>query len=155
MAKQRKSEGGVLICGVLGIVGILMMWTAMLKELRRCEPIIASIFQCYLVLSLGLFVIALIMGWIAFVKPPLRRWRAGVALTAFLLELFILLFLNPFQWSILMGDLQWLGAIGWILGMAGAALGMGVAVMAMRHPKAPRDQANGADADTPQGAHRA
>jgi uncharacterized membrane protein YozB (DUF420 family) len=155
MTKQRRSEGGVLVCGALGIAGLLMMWIAMLPELRRCEPIIASILQCYMALSLCPVVIALLIGWMAFVKPPLRMRRAGVALTAFLLELLILLFWNPFQWGVLTGDLQWLWAIGWILAMAGAALGIGVAVMAMRRLKAPRDQATGADEDTPQGAHHA
>ena len=142
MTKQERNSGrGVLICGALGVAGLLMMWIAMFPELRYQEPAIAFVLQCYMVLSLGPFVVALIMGWIAFAKPPLRR--AGSAFTAFLLAAFILAFWNPFMWNVLAGDLLWLMAIGWSLGVAGAALGMGVAVMAMRHPKAPRDQVDG------------
>lgn len=97
---------GMLICGALGIVGLLTIGIE-LMEVQQTNTIL-------LLIAFGL---PIVMAAIAFVRPPMQPWQAGVALAGFALAAWKLQ-----VWTLLRlgGDQplsQWLIVIGTVLGV--------------------------------------
>jgi hypothetical protein len=66
---------GVVICGVLGIVGMAMAGIPPMMEADKMSTIV----------MLAAYALPIIMGAIAFVRPPFQAWQAGVSLAGFAL----------------------------------------------------------------------
>lgn len=110
---------GIVICGVLGLVGMFMVGLGAMLEDKKAGTIV-------MLIAFGLPVVMAVMG---LVKPPLQAWQAGVALACFLLELFMLRI-----WSMVKVIAD--EPTGVKLMLAGAALGAIASVIAVLKPEA-------------------
>jgi hypothetical protein len=66
---------GVVICGVLGIVGLAMAGIERMLEADKISTIV----------MVAAYALPILMGAIAFVRPPFQAWQAGVSLAGFAL----------------------------------------------------------------------
>jgi hypothetical protein len=66
---------GVVICGVLGIVGLAMTGIDLMMEADKLSTIV----------MLAAYALPIVMGAIAFVRPPFHAWQSGVSLAGFAL----------------------------------------------------------------------
>jgi hypothetical protein len=66
---------GVVICGVLGVVGLAMTGIDRMMEADKLSTIV----------MLAAYALPIVMGAIAFVRPPFQAWQAGVSLAGFAL----------------------------------------------------------------------
>jgi hypothetical protein len=66
---------GVLICGALGLAGMLMSGVGAMLEGDKVSAII----------MLAAFGLPVVMGVMGLTKPPFQAWQAGVSLASFAL----------------------------------------------------------------------
>ncbi len=66
---------GVLICGALGLAGLLMSGIGAMLELNKI----------YTIVMLVAFGLPVVMGLMGIAKPPFQAWQAGVSLACFAL----------------------------------------------------------------------
>ena len=66
---------GVVICGVLGVVGLVM---ADLERMMEADKITT-------IVMVAAYVLPIVMALLALVRPPFQAWQAGVSLACFAL----------------------------------------------------------------------
>jgi hypothetical protein len=66
---------GMVICGALGIAGLIMRGIGLLMEVDKAATVVVLI----------AFALPVAMALIGLVKPPMQSWQAGVALAGFAL----------------------------------------------------------------------
>jgi uncharacterized membrane protein HdeD (DUF308 family) len=66
---------GVVICGVLGIVGMVMSGVDRMMEADKATTCV----------MLAAYALPMVLGVIALVRPPFQAWQAGVSLACFAL----------------------------------------------------------------------
>lgn len=109
---------GVVICGALGIAGLLLFGIGTLLELQQTETI----------LLLAAFGLPIVMGALALVRPPMRPWQGGVSLAGFALAAWKLEIWNMLRSIADQPNSQRLIVIG-------ATLGVIVAIVAIMRPE--------------------
>ena len=109
---------GVLICGALGITGLLLIGIEMLLELDRN----------YAILMVAAFALPMVMSVLALVKPPFRSWQAGVALAGFAVAAW-----KVKIWEVIRGFAD--TSTGGKLLLFGAGLGVILSVIAVMNPE--------------------
>jgi hypothetical protein len=107
---------GVLICGALGLAGMVMSDLGAMLSDNKVGTVI-------MLIAYGLPVLMAVM---ALGKPPFQAWQAGVSLACFGLAAFKL---RPFWW--LIAELP----TGMKLMLVGAGLGVLVAIIALFKPE--------------------
>ena len=109
----------LLICGGLGIAGLMMLFELMWENDPRNEIVL-----------LIAYALPVVMAAIALVKPPLQAWQAGVALAGFALA----------AWKLRIWEAIRLFGVepnGQRLMVIGAGLGVIVAIVAILRPPEP------------------
>jgi hypothetical protein len=66
---------GMLICGALGIAGLILRGIGLLMEVDKAATIGVLV----------AFALPVVMAVVGLAKPPLRSWQAGVSLAGFAL----------------------------------------------------------------------
>ena len=66
---------GVVVCGALGIAGLVMAGIELMMEADKLSTIVMLI----------AYALPIVMGLVALVKPPFAAWQAGVSLAGFAL----------------------------------------------------------------------
>ena len=110
---------GLLICGVLGLVGMVMSGLGVMLEHDKLNAIV-------MLLSFGL---PAVMAAAALRRPPLQSWQAGVALAGFVLAAVKLRVWDALRVMSLL-------PAGYLLMMVGAGVGVIVAIAVMVKPDA-------------------
>jgi hypothetical protein len=109
---------GVIICGALGIAGLLLVGIGTLLELQQTDTILLLI----------AFALPVVMGAIALARPPMRPWQAGVSLSGFALAAWKLEI-----WTMLRSIADQPNSQRLIV--VGATLGVIVAIVAIMRPE--------------------
>lgn len=110
---------GVVICGVLGIVGLVMSDVERMMEADKSTTIV----------MLAAFALPLMMGIIALARPPFQPWQSGVALACFALATWKL---QPWELVKRFGSTP----TGFQLMAIGAVVGVILTVTAVMRPEA-------------------
>lgn len=66
---------GVVLCGALGLIGLIMTGIGALMEVQKTSTIV----------MLAAFALPVVVGLLAMSRPPLQAWQAGVSLACFAL----------------------------------------------------------------------
>jgi hypothetical protein len=109
---------GVVICGALGIAGLLLFGMGALLEQQPTATI----------LLLVAFALPVVMGAMALLRPPMRSWQAGVSLSGFALAAWKLEIWNLFRSFADQSNGQRLIGVG-------AALGVIVSIIVIMRPE--------------------
>lgn len=109
---------GVLICGALGVVGLLMSGIGMLIEVDKANTII----------MLVAFALPVVLSAMAVARPPFLAWQSGVSLAGFALAAWKLRLWETIK---VIGDVP----TGMKLMLIGAALGVILSVIAVLKPE--------------------
>jgi len=109
---------GVVICGVLGIVGLAMTGIDLMMEADKLSTIV----------MLAAYALPIVMGAVALVKPPFAAWQAGVSLAGFALAAYKLRIWELIQ---AFGDTP----TGFKLMALGAGIGVILTIVAVMKPE--------------------
>ena len=109
---------GIVICGALGLAGMVMLGVGEMLERGRLSTVVMLI----------AFAIPVVMAVTGLVRPPLQVWQAGVSLACFALEAF-----NLRIWDLLEGIGK--APTGVKLMLAGAVLGLIVSAIPVLRPE--------------------
>jgi len=110
---------GVVICGALGLAGMVMTGIGAMLESNSASTIVMLI----------AFALPVLMAVTGLARPPFQAWQAGVSLACFALAAFKLRI-----WNIL--EVITVVPMGLRLIVAGAGLGVIVSVVAVLRPEA-------------------
>ena len=66
---------GVVVCGALGIAGLVMAGIELMMEADKLSTIV----------MIAAYALPILMGLVALAKPPFQAWQAGVSLAGFAL----------------------------------------------------------------------
>ena len=111
---------GVVICGALGLVGLVLIGIGALMETQKTSTLV----------MLVAFGLPVVMGLVAMSRPPLQPWQAGVSLACFALA----------GWKLRLWET--LGSFGDVptgtkLVLVGATLGVIASAIAIVKPESP------------------
>jgi hypothetical protein len=109
---------GVVICGVLGVVGLVMADIERMMEADKVTTVV----------MVAAYAVPIVMALIALVRPPFQAWQAGVSLACFALA----------TWKLRVWELiKDLGSApsGFQLMAIGAVVGVVLTVIAVMKPE--------------------
>ena len=109
---------GVVICGVLGVIGLVMADLERMMEADKVTTIV----------MVAAYALPIVMALMALLKPPFQAWQAGVSLACFALA----------TWKLRVWELvKELGSApaGFQLMAIGAVVGVVLTVIAVMKPE--------------------
>jgi hypothetical protein len=109
----------VVICGALGLAGMVMMGLGPMLDSRKASTLVMLI----------AFALPVLMGVTGLARPPFQAWQAGVALACFALAVIKLRI-----WTLMEAIAD--GPMGLKLLAAGACLGVIASAIAVLRPEA-------------------
>lgn len=111
---------GVIVCGAIGIIGLVMTGIGLMMEADKLSTIV----------MLVAYALPVVLGGMALVRPPFQPWQAGVSLAGFALAAWKLRI-----WEMVKGFGD--APTGFKLMAIAAVLGVILSVVAVMKPEEP------------------